>query len=305
MKLALITPTANLEMTTLLPGRFCIASIAGFNLPYRQWFIEEQRKGREVILDNGVFEGDYMTPEVYSQVVSQMRPRVLIAHDKINDDVEVNYDRACQFATGIQEAIAHEIKTEEKQKEEVSSKEIIVEVPYTPEIMFVIQTKECNWEKIYSVLDTFLANENLHWLGICRDFAYQMVGAFTQTDDQELNRIILCTLLEANGKYISRLRAAGKKIHFLGIGDKVHLLQHAWYVDSADTASFLWQASLGNTIGGVGVLHTKHKRPYNYFDMDFGNGKEVWANVSHNCFAAQAYAQMAIDTRRRLEGGRL
>jgi len=292
MELALITPPASLEMAHLLPGRFCIASIAGHNEEYCNWFATQQTLRGNVMLDNGVFEDDSMPEKLYSQVVSQIRPKVLIAHDIINDDCNTNYERAAKYALGLKEA----------------TKAANEETAYEPEIMFVLQTaiKDAgHWGILYDVLQKFLDNENLKWIGICRDLAFQMVGAFTGTDNQEINRLVLCTCLETQGKWISRMREAKKKIHFLGIGDNVNLLQYAWYVDSADTASFLWQASIGNTIGGVGVLYTKYKRPYNYFENDFGDSKEVWAAISHNCYEAQRYAQMAKDLRRQKEGGRL
>jgi hypothetical protein len=244
------------------------------------------------MLDNGIFEGEILAAEDYSRVVNRIRPKILIAQDIINDDVNFNYDRAETFATNIEQALAATV--------DVTVKE------YHPEIMCVMQKASFNsLEDVSKVLQRFCDNPKLKWIGLCRDFAYQCFGAYTHTDDQELNRFVLGTWLQQQG-WIEKFRTAGKKIHFLGIGDKVFLLQYAWYVDSADTASFLWQASFGSTLGNMGILYTKYKRPYNYFEMTFGaHDQKLWAAVSQNCYEAQRYAQMADDLRRQLHGGRI
>lgn len=289
MKLALITPVAHLNFVHSLPGRFAIAPIAHEYPQYAKFYTEQQQLGIDVILDNGVFENIDFQDSDFFEVIQQMLPKVVIAPDKINATALENYERATTFA------------------ETLYSLPFVKDTDYKPEIMFVAQCQRSShaWYDMTDIFEKFSENPLLTWLGICRDFAYQIVGEHTQTVRQEVNRLALGIILKHSG-FLQRFKKEGKKIHFLGVGDDVHLLQHAHWVDSADTASFFYQAMNGQVLGNVGVLYSKYRRPYNYFELDYGKlSANIEARITTNCQEAQRYAYMATRTQKDIEGGRI
>jgi len=290
MQLSLITPVSHLWMSHLLPGRFCLANIALQYEDYLKYFIHEQSKGRGVILDNGVFEADCITEEEYFMVTIAIQPDIVVAPDEIGGNAIENFESAKEFIEKLEKAI-------------LAQKEIVC--PHT-QVMFVPQTPFNDVESFGQVIEQFIKEPKMNVLGICRDACYNAFNQVTHTIDQELNRFYFGIWLQKTG-LLTQLQKTDKKIHFLGIGDQVHMLQHYWYVDSADTASFFWQATQGNIITPEGMLPTIYKRPAGYFGRTFQHidPSELYVLVEENCNKAQYWNQKSIDYRNRQTGGRI
>lgn len=298
MQLSLITPIQFLEYSRMLSGRFCIATLAERYEHYCNWFVVQQKLNGNVILDNGIFEADPITAEQLIEVARIIQPEVLICPDIINAPAKDNFECAKDFVTAYRTRVFPDDGA------------ISTNDTHVSDLMFVPQCEKNNLKGLGMIIDEFIQNDTFQWLGICRDVCSHAFKQYTQTDDQELNRFYFGGWLQRTGLY-KELVAKGKKIHYLGVGDQIHMIQHYWYVDSMDTASFFWQAMLGNTVSDDGILATELKRPYNYF---YWNEEEMHANLDpvafkqtlrHNCYSAQIYAQKAEMLKRQILGGRL
>ena len=218
MELSLITPIAHLEYTSLLPGRFCIATVAAKSPAYLDYFIEAQAAGYKVILDNGVFESDIIDAGMYIEIAKAIQPAVLIVPDRIGVAAHANWEAAMVFV--------------EKWRT-VCMQDVILQ---STELMFVPQ---CNLHSVGS-LETILRKtievaSPFKWIGICRDAVYNAFGQFTHTTDQEMNRFYFSAWLEEKG-LLELALTANKKFHFLGLGNKIGMIKYHWYVESMDTA---------------------------------------------------------------------
>jgi hypothetical protein len=281
MKLCLITPTAHVDMTPLLPGRFCIASEAIKYGKYFEFFKDSAARGEEVILDNGVFENELLTDEQLLELANVMRPPVLIVPDVINSRASENWERAQKFLG----------KMDSKCQ------------TWKPETMFVLQTERKQESAFWTYFEKWLNDPTMFWIGICRDACRNAFEQHTFTRDQELNRFYFLAEVQRRG-YLPQLQQSDKEIHLLGCGNNIWMLQYAWFVSSCDTASLFWQgASYDNTLNNVTARFPDLKRPYNYFDIDYNssiyNESSKWIrSVQQNCRVAQAIAYKADELRK-------
>lgn len=278
MELSLIVPVAHLELTKLLPGRFCIGSVAAAYPVYESYFRRASAAGYKVILDNGVFEDEVLDDTVYIELARSIQPTVLVVPDTIGSDAQTNWEKALAFAG----------------RNNLDPKW---------ELMFVPQC-ECNDAAgLANVFDEWLHSPRFKWVGICRDAIYNAFGKYTNTEDQELNRFHFSVWAQ-HYEYMERALAAGKKFHFLGIGERLDLLQYYWFVNSMDTASFFYQSTLG-VAASRGKLLQVAKRPRDYFTRNFGPESDWLPLLKHNCRHALHYASEAQKLRNRIEGKRL
>lgn len=283
MELSLITPVKHIEWAKLLPGRFCIAPVALKHTEYERYFINASHQGYKVILDNGVFESDKVQDQEYLELARTIKPRVLVAPDTINASTSENYEAALKFIDLV--------KVEELN---ASLREPI-------ELMFVPQCKKGDTGGFWEVISDAMMNEDIHWIGICRDAVYNAFSQYTHTEDQELNRFFFAVLLQK--EYCVNLERV--KWHFLGMGNRIDLLQYYWFVDTMDTASLFYQSTMDIAITNEFILPSRLKRPQDYFDRDF-EPEEGWVNtLKCNCANALEMAQKADALRRRILGGRL
>ena len=277
MELCLITPIVHLDYTRLLAGRFCLANIAASSKKYRTFFIDSEN----TILDNGVFEGDLIEHGRYLELSKEIRPATIIAPDQIGASTETNLNMGIEFAKEIKDVLDYPVK-----------------------VMFVPQCKRnADPGEVEALQDAMLEVKEFDCFGICRDFAYNAYGQHTRTIDQELNRFYLASLWTAEG-YIYRVLDAGKSFHFLGIGDRVDLIQFYWFVNSMDTASFFWQGLANNTIK-EGKLETYLSKPSDYFKRAFDITGEAKEAITVNCTTALHYAQQADRLRNKINGKRI
>lgn len=290
MELSLICPVKHIKYTSLLAGRFCVAPIALKHHKYKSYFINAALDDYEVILDNGVFESNKVQDEDYINLAREIKPRVLIAPDTINAGARENLDATDKFAELV---MIEELNNSLREEAPI-------------ELMHVIQCKKGNDDSFWRVLGDILTGDTYQWIGICRDAVYNAFSQFTYTEDQELNRFFfVASLMEAFPGKEGLALILGKKWHFLGIGNRLDLLQYYWFVDAMDTASLFYQSTLRNTVTPEGILPGELKRPKDYFIRDFGHAGFWTDKLEHNCRRALYWAQQANIKKRRILGGRL
>lgn len=282
MELSLITPTAYMEMTKLLGGRFCIAPIARDNKAYFDFFLHASQEGYKVILDNGVFESDRMDAGAYIDLAIALDAKVVVAPDMIGAPIDVNRKVCLEFAAALKRAWPVGMKP--------------------PALMYVPQCSPgagaC--DQFYEEIDWALCSQDaFDWIGICRDAVYNAFKDITYSTDQEINRLFF---VQRAIEYFSKKAILGKHWHFLGLGQQLHLIQHYWFVDSMDTATLFYHATCDNMVA-EGFLPPLPRRPKDYFKMQAFN--EFEPLVEFNCRAAKIYADKADELRHTILGDRL
>lgn len=67
-------------------GDYCLANVYVENDDYKNKFLESSKLGREIILDNGVFEtGTAMTGDEYASIIKELQPTWYIIPDALED----------------------------------------------------------------------------------------------------------------------------------------------------------------------------------------------------------------------------
>jgi len=277
MELSLICPVQHIEWTELLTSRFCLAPVALLNDVYHQYFANASERGYKVTLDNGVFEENKVRDTEYIHLARSIGAEVVVIPDTINATAEANWSTALRFIE-------------------------LIKTHHACKLMFVLQCGKDDTVGFWDILDKAMDNENIQWIGICRDAVYNAFSKWTHTEDQELNRFYFAAQLQDRYSVEEILK---KKWHFLGIGAHLDLLPYFWFVDAMDTASLFYQATLGRKVTDEYILPGDLKRPKDYFLRDFS--PEVnWVDLlKYNCWAALHTAQQADINRRKITGGRL
>jgi hypothetical protein len=158
-------------------------------------------------------------------------------------------------------------------------------------------------------LELLLSEDYLRygWIGITRDFVYNWyrvmgISEAQLTKDQDLLRLMWYMEMSCTHPSLSDLVSSGIKIHFLGWGDRIDLMQYLPLVESCDTASLFWQAMYDNPIVG-GRFENQLRRPKDYFNIQVS--EYTLDLVKSNCWQANHYAQKAIDRKNTMTGKRL
>ncbi len=272
MELCLIVPTAHVEWTSLLPGRFCLANIKHDG--YRELFATATREGYGVVLDNGVFENELVNNAQFIEVIREIRPQVVVVPDLMNANAHTNLKHAFNFVD--------ELPTEE--------------LTYVPELMFVPQCQRNDAEGYKKALWEAINSGQFQWMGICRNACNNALSRFTHTADESMNKFFFGGWAERLG-ILDLAREKKVRFHLLGIGGNLAMLQYLWWVDRADTASLFFQATLNITPSMSGMLSEDVSRPADYFRRDFGPAAK-WKNaLQYNCREALKYASMAARLR--------
>jgi hypothetical protein len=268
MELALITPPSFVEYTRLLPGRFCIGSVAARHNTYRDFFKVSAACGYHVVLDNGAFEGELLNFPTLHELACEIGATVVIAPDIYGGDTQESLSLSQRYLD-----------------------EYLGKAPYS--LMLVLQ----------SAPGMVLVVEDLpsgfEWIGFPRILAHNLYARQTHCSKQELLRFLLSADLQASATF-GALRK--RKIHFLGLGDELFMLPHFWWVDSIDTASLFWQAACGNRVTEDGFLHTRISRPSNYFALTRTLDPGFEDCLEHNCKCALEWAEKANERRREITG---
>jgi len=274
MELSLITPPAFVEYTELLPGRFCIGSVAQSNQKYRDFFKDSARKGYRVILDNGAFEGYLLDNTTLHELALEIGASVVIAPDIYGGNIQESTKLSLSFVEQFPNTVY--------------------------EKMLVLQ---CARGQTITTVDIANLPLSFAWVGIPRVLTHNMYAGKTHCTSQEMLRFLFSCSLQC-GSYCSSLfkKLRERKIHFLGLGDELFMLPYFWWVDSMDTAALFWQAWCGNTVTSDGFLHTRISRPHNYFALDAKPSSLFEANLRHNCKRALEWAEKANEKRREITG---
>jgi hypothetical protein len=294
MKLCLITPTGDIQLTNELSGRFCLANIFMRAREYREYFIKENQSGRQIIFDNGVFEDDCLSDAL---LIEQMKffsdPKnvILIAPDKIGAPGKENIAKALAFTDLLN-----------------------MESTFCPQIMYVPQ---CPRKGTTDFLDqmSFLLREKHPFkaIGFCRDTLYNAFGHLSHTDDQELNRYWFSVYLQEHQPSIFENLRKKFYIHFLGLGDRLDLLKYYWWADSVDTANICWRTMDHQVLMPDGhwqledpdrSLQMRVNRPYNYFEL----GKSLSDTgdlMRRNCRTVESILVDVAKMKSRMTGGRI
>ena len=287
MELCVICPPKLVHWSDCCSGRFCIASIAATNQTYRNWFLTASQSGYRVILDNGIFEGKPLNNMQLWEMVGQVGASVVVAPDIINGDVNQNWTKGQKFLDDRPNDLDH------------------VQVMYVPQIAdSSLNQRSVAWEQIRSIAGAikswpgYADASRFTWLGICRDFVHKLYKHVSYTADQEINRLHFAQDLEHRVNIIEMLKRK-INIHLLGIGNHVHLLEHMWFVTSADTASFCWRglARKGLTEGSFPADGARRPTDYFYRDWKLYNDEVFHRYVKLNCDAAQVWANHASEKR--------
>jgi hypothetical protein len=271
MELSLITPPAFVEYTELLPGRFCVGSVAARDNKYRDFFKESAKKGYCVILDNGAFEKELLSFNALRELACEIGASVVIAPDIYGGNTQESLALSQRYAD-----------------------EFLAKVPYS--LMLVLQ---CAPGQI--LIDEMLEGlpSVFSWIGFPRILAHNLYARQTHCSEQELLRFLLSSDIQTSAAF-DALRK--RKIHFLGLGDELFMLPYFWWVDSIDTASLFWQAACGNKVTEDGFLHTRISRPSNYFSLTRVSGPGFVDCLEHNCKRALEWAEKANERRRTITG---
>ena len=74
------------EVASVTDIDYCLANVYVDDEEYKQQFLKSSSSGREIILDNGVFEtGEAMTGQQYESIVEELNPTWYILPGKLED----------------------------------------------------------------------------------------------------------------------------------------------------------------------------------------------------------------------------
>ena len=273
MELCLITPPLFVEFTGLLSGRFCIAPVARDNTKYFEYFKKAADDGYNVILDNGAWEGSLVTGAELTSLADAMNAKVIITPDIVGGDSKESYQLSRDFAADCGPLF---------------------------ELMVVPQCRPGENGEFWKVVKQAIENPQFEWIGIGRQPVINAFSQFTMTDDQELNRFYFACEMHKRG-FVHLAKRAGKKFHFLGVGDKIHYLQYYYWVESIDTASLFHQATFSNQVTLEGLLPTDVSRPKDYFTRIYQNPTFWEKTLRWNCHEVMKWVQKANNLKKRLK----
>lgn len=270
IKLCLLPPTYYIEYANLLPGRMAIASAAAKSVAYTEWFAKEVQRGKTVMLDQGVYEKDCVPIDIYLDIAARIRPTVLIVPDTIGSGLKKGYRNACAFADHVRDIYAW-----------FSA--------YEHELMYVPQASEIDTLDDFKRHMVQIAQDGIFkWIALAFDTPKNL-WRFHYPQDEEMLRFAFIQWMRGEG-----ILDLPFKWHLFGVGDRVETLQHYSFAESADTASFFWQAAEYGATIKEGLLSSAHKRPVGYFERVYSRQEEsVWKTlVEKNCRLADDYAHL-------------
>jgi len=269
LKICMITPPADVGLTSLFPGRFCLAQVAKEHKEYADYF-----KGcKDVIMDNGMYEGKPLEWYEYSEVIYQVRPSIVIAPDDFQDTFEASYDKAIQF------------------RDYMLRTATLVPNSYMPDIMWVPQVGRYNDVSFVDFIDFVNGQKDFASIGINKLVAPALFGTPWVGDSmREVLRIALVSKLDTNRKYI----------HCLGITDTLGALRvyNQLGVESLDSASFYWLPFKGKHIQRDldWRMIDSEGRPQNFFEL------EATSEQEHDIVEFAQRVQSFLDGKHSLDG---
>ena len=218
MKLCLISPIAGLrKYATQSEGvHLALVHLVEESKEYADFYRERSMMGDRIILDNGAFEFGHPCPT----------DRLIDAADKIKAHVLVAPDYPGQAW----------------EKTLVSTEDFCNEVRKTPyTVMGCPQSVVGDWRgwlesfRQMATIDSKLSHIAVSILATPNAFG----GLVGSTKDIELCRLMATVLLK-DAMDQRHLNFQGKKLHYLGAGHRLDLLQYYDIADSLDTSSPVW-----------------------------------------------------------------
>lgn len=184
MKLAFITTINSLEQISSKGDiEFCLAPYALRYPKYKKYFIEAKKKGRYVIMDNGVAEGDLISNDIMVNLAIEMKVDEIIIPDEISNYEQTRKMRNDFLDKYYEKLAAHNIK-----------------------ILSVIQGKTIDeYLNNYLIL---LNDSRISVIGIPFRMKYKKIMGFSLEEERSINRI----------DFIANVSTAiwKKEIHCLG-----------------------------------------------------------------------------------------
>ena len=89
-------------LSSLTDYDFCIGSTYRDIPEYAEFYGQQRKKGRFVVLDNGAFEGKLLENDDLIAAVKELRPQEVVAPDVIGSRKQT-YDRAREFTARVRE----------------------------------------------------------------------------------------------------------------------------------------------------------------------------------------------------------
>lgn len=228
MLLFLINP-ATIDTPKHSDGAFMIAPWLCDNEPYRKQQEELLRQGAFSILDNGAFEGAPLKQEDLTDIMEALPryPDVLVLQDNLDCDAKESKARAIEHYGHLRTQFEN----------------IPFELMYVPHV----RPKE-GVQGLMGLLDWAHdpSQSWISWIGIPRATVNNAYSPYTQTEEQEVNRLVFVNDMMQVMPHLL-ITEKRKKWHFLGMGADINLIRHFWFVDSMDTASLTWASMLQQT----------------------------------------------------------
>lgn len=268
MKLCLISPVVGLQQyATQSEGvHLALVHLVEESQEYADFYRQQSEKGDVIILDNGAFEFGFPCPT----------DRLIKAAEKIKAHVLVAPDYPGQAW----------------EKTLISTEDFVNEVRKTPyTVMGCPQSLVGDWRgwlesfRQMATIDSKLSHIAVSILATPNAFG-DLVG---NAKDIELCRLMATVLLKDALKK-RHLNFQGKKIHYLGAGHRLDLLQYYDIADSLDTSSPVWHGMNGIRYEYGFLPDGKIKKPVDFLCKDQGGCTQI---IQSNILDLKMWARKA------------
>lgn len=217
MKLCIISPTSGLQKyATQSEGvHLALIHLVEEDAEYRRFYLERSLAGDKIILDNGAFEfGMPCSPDRMLMAADKIKAHVLVAPDFPGQDYQKTIDSTMAFC------------------------EILKHDDYA--VMGCPQSEVGDVEGWLKGVDAMTQMDKLSHIGISILATPNAFGpTLGNVKDIELCRLMATFMLKTFLKS-GDLDLRGKKLHYLGGGHRVDLIQYYDIADSLDTSSPVW-----------------------------------------------------------------
>ena len=168
MQIAIISPTKYLkEFSSLGDLGMCIGTTCLESMEYLEYYKNESKRDRHVILDNGIFEtGESLSAEQIINLAKEINPQDLVTPEKMKDK------------KGTLELLEDFIQ-------KLTQQGLLKKWP----LLAVIQGSTP--EELIDCFTNFLKRDNISTIGIPNGLRFWKLDSFSDTNNQMLNRLNL------------------------------------------------------------------------------------------------------------------
>lgn len=267
MKLCIISPTSGLqEYATQSEGvHLALIHLVETDPVYAQFYLEQSKKGDVVIMDNGAFEfGKPASTDRMLRAAEKIQASVLVAPDYPGQLYQKTIDSTRKFADvvrpmgqytvmGCPQSVPGDV---EGWIEGVDQMSLITGLSHIGVSILATPTAFGPRVGIYNDIE------------LCRLLATFTLKTWIQGGDLELR---------------------GKKLHYLGAGHRLDLIQYYDIADSLDTSSPVWHGW-----NGIGYEHGYLPKGKSKLPVDFdiaAPSEENHCRIQHNIAVLKAHAR--------------